>query len=186
MYSDLLFLVIIFLFASLGFAQGFLFQFISLMSLLIVCLFSLPLAEVLKSNWLTDWPLFVVWMALTISVLVVGGFIRYAMMRFGKMPILNPIDRWMGFGLGALKGFLIVVLLTACLNLLPDHLRYKFQDADNDWQDSKMVSAGLKIMDWTWIPGIKFLDELRKDLNAPDTPFEKDSPWLREFGVESE
>ena len=189
MYTDLLLLILIGVFAILGFVRGFVHQVISLAVYLCIVLFSVPLAHDLKWSSAVDIfrhsPLFILWVGVSLSLIFMGFLIRFIIESALKRKILRPIDRWLGFFLGAVKGVFVACVISVCIQILPENIKDRFRDFNSDVQQSKAVEASSNLLDWKFISSIKILDQIRTKLHQDATHLEKGTPWNDDFGVDS-
>jgi len=173
MYTDLFLLVAIILFGISGFFQGFVLQIISLLGLVAIVLFSSPLARLLKEQ--TDWqaahsaPVFMLWCFSALAIVLLSIAIRLSYLKFRKNPGLTPIDRWLGFGMGTLKGSIFAFVAGLVLVHIPKDLRDSFAELDRDLTKSKIIASSQHLKNWDFIPSIAELKSIQKELRNHTT-----------------
>lgn len=172
MTIDLLFLLFIVFFAVLGYIRGFLHQIMSLILVISIILFAKPLADWIKYS--SGWKWFQHSSELLLFALVAFSFLLLSLGIHGlivlikRTPGLSPIDRWLGTGLGAFKGLVLVLLLGAIYYTLPDDSRSQFADLDRDAQKSVFMSMSKGMLSWESIPSFKALNEAKKKLDPEE------------------
>jgi len=185
MYTDLFLLVAIILFAVSGFIQGFILQIISLLSLLAIVLFSSPLARLLKEQ--TDWkavqaaPVFMLWCFSALAIVLVSIGIRLSYLHFRKNPGLTPMDRWLGFGMGMLKGLVFAFVAGLILVHLPKDIRDSFAELDRDFSKSKIVASSQHLKNWDFIPSIAEMRRIQKELRDHETALREKEMQMEEL-----
>ncbi len=185
MYTDLFLLVAIILFAVSGFFQGFILQIISLLSLLAIVLFSSPLARLLKEQ--TDWkaahsaPVFMLWCFCALGIVLLSVTLRLSYLKFRSKPGLTPIDRWLGFGMGMVKGLVFALVAGLLLVHLPKDFRNSFAELDRDFSKSKILASSQHIKAWDFIPSIAELQRIQKELRDHATALREREMQMEEL-----
>jgi len=191
MYFDLLLLILVGLFVTVGFVKGFTHQFLSFVILLGVCFASHPLAIWVKQGGLgsslQEFPFYVLWSAAALIIWLLGSCLRLIVSRVRKLVLLSPLDRWMGFAFGTLQGVLIATLIALAFQLLPEDSRKEFSEIDRDLRDSKWVSASSEILNWDFLSIAKELREIQKKLHeSSQSLYQPGTPWDFPFGIDKE
>lgn len=168
MYIDLLFLSLILLFGLLGLIYGFVKQLLSILMWVCIILFAHPIGQWLqhKSGW--DWfseaPDLVAWglsaFMLGLVFLCITGIVHL----IRKNPQQRPIDRWLGFGLGTVKGFVFVLFIGAGIHLIPEHLRERFDQLDRDSRRSTFLRMSEPMLSWNVVSILKSLGDIQGKL----------------------
>lgn len=191
MYIDLLLLFVILLFGILGFVQGFIRQLLTVLMFISIILFAHPLALWLKSgshwSWFERSPLIVNWGIAALFIALIFMMIHGVVVLARKRPFLSPMDRWLGLGLGCVKGVLVALVLTATYQILPEASQEKFEELHHDTKESMFMQASRSAMGWNWIPLTSDLREVQLDLqddlrSAKKAPA-RQKPW-RDSGVD--
>jgi hypothetical protein len=81
-----------------------------------------------------------------------------------KNPHPKPIDRWLGFGLGAVKGFILCLFVGVGLHLIPSNLRERFDDLDRDSRRSTFLKMSEPMLSWNAISVLKSLGTIQNRL----------------------
>lgn len=193
MYIDILLLFVIILFGFFGFLRGFISQILSLLSVICIVLFAGPLAHWLKENsggaWFQQSPLLVLWglSALFIAVLFMMTHGVIILMR--KESGLSRADRWMGFGLGCVKGFVIALLLSLGLHLIPEHTAGQFRDLKADEENSTFYQMSRPLMEWKSLATFRDLSEIKTGLKNSEGSVQRmipKGPWDHKVTADSD
>ncbi len=185
MYTDLFLIVAIVLFGISGFIQGLALQLISFISLLAILIFSTPLARILKERTdvqsFQEAPTFVLWgfSALTIALIAILARVIYVKAR--KQQGHTPIDRWLGFGVGLLKGLVFAFVVGLILVSTPKEMRTAFAELEMDFKKSKMISGSEALREWDFIPSIAELKNIQKELKQQEALKLEESMTLDEY-----
>ena len=131
----------------IGVARGFIREVMSLVvwvaAVVLSMMFYLELApslgELISTQSLR---LLTAWLAIFVSVLIVGGLINYLLSKLIEVTGLSGTDRLLGVVFGAARGFLLVL---AVLMFLPDILPV---DQDPWWRESALIPEFLKFENW--------------------------------------
>lgn len=189
MYTDLLLLFLILSFSIIGFFRGFTDQLISLVVILSILLVSEPLAQLIKSqlswSFVSAAPHFVLWAFCAILFLGLGLLARKIFF-WRKLPLIRPVDRWLGLGLGTLKGVLILFVLLLAYQALPENQRAGFSELEKDMSRSNMVSASKKFFDWSPLAIVDRLHDIRSKLQDSPQKLEEGTPWDWGFGIDTD
>jgi uncharacterized membrane protein required for colicin V production len=201
MSLDLLFGLFILFFAIVGYLRGFLNQLLSVALIVTVILFAQPLAELVKYEWkwslFQSTPDFVMW-SIVAFVIFLGFVGLYHLARYmKKAPGMSPLDHWLGFGLGLVKGIVLVLIAGAVYTSLPEDYREQFPETNQMARNSTFIALSEKIRSWESISTFDRLNEIRHRLRPSEreplffdpeefdsSPSEKPeaarrSPWLK-------
>lgn len=188
MYTDILLFILVFLFAGLGFAQGFTAQLISLITWIALIFFSEPLALWIQSvsnwNWVIDTPPLLFWAFTGIAIVLLGSSLRTIFSISKKSKILSPLDHWLGFGMGFSKGILLAMLIGISIQVFPETTRDSSLNAD--LEKSRLVHASIFVSERSNFLSLRSLFSLRDSLihDSSSRNLEEDSPWKRSFEVD--
>ena len=144
---DILCVVFVLAFLILGLLSGFLAQVVRIAALVGAFLLASP-ASSYSRPFLMKWmdvetllgsllSLFLAWVACYIALILIGT-ILVKIIR-GSSESIKFLDRIMGGGLGAIKGFLIVYLIACALVLLRDPLQRLIPDKYLDLKTSRLA-----------------------------------------------
>lgn len=188
MYTDILLFILVFLFAGLGFAQGFTAQLISLLVWVSLIFFSEPLAAWLQSAspwaWIANTPSLLFWALTGIAILLAGAFCKSIFSFSKRTKVLSPLDRWLGFGMGFMKGSLLAMLIALGIQIFPETTRESRLNAD--LEKSRLVHASIFLSEKTDFISLHSLFRLRDSLlhDSSSRSIEEDSPWRKNFDVD--
>jgi uncharacterized membrane protein required for colicin V production len=149
MYLDLLLLIFGLSFAIIGMWRGFTHQAISLLGILAIIFFSFPLAENLHQSewiWLQQSPLLVLWAVSCFGIFLTSAALRWSVKRWIDWSPLGAMDRWMGLGLGAIKGLVIALMIGMGVQLVFEDPRYLSPDLAEDFKESKFLVASSDVL----------------------------------------
>lgn len=174
----------------MGVFQGFIYQVISLLSLIAIAVFALPAAEFLKLQtgirWLEASPVFILWIGMAILIMLTALLTRLLLTRVTKTTGLGAIDRWLGMALGSLKGLVIAVFIAIAFHMLPPSFLQSYPDMDQDLENSKAIQATNNIFEWRFLDSTEALRELKARFYGDSyLQYEKGTPWDYDSGVDS-
>lgn len=92
--------------------------------------------------------------------MITGAIIHYAR----KNPGLEPTDRWIGAGLGTLKGVLASFALALIFQVIPEKVRERFPEIHEDSQSSWFIKGTASILESKALSITEHLAELREEL----------------------
>jgi magnesium-transporting ATPase (P-type) len=193
MYLDLLLLFFIILFCIVGYIQGFVKQILSILCWVSIFFFATPFAHWLKESsgweWFEKAPLLVNWgmAALTIGIIfmITGAIIHYAR----KNPQLAPTDRWIGMGLGMVKGILAAFVIALIFQVIPEKIRARFGEIHADSQSSWFVKGSASLLDSKALSITEHLGQIREELKKGEffrSANQKHDPWQVDVSAERE
>jgi len=147
MALDIVCVVFVLAFLILGLLSGFLSQVVRIAALVGAFLLAYP-ASTYSKTLLAKWmdvetligdllSLFLAWMACYLALILIGT-ILVKIIR-GSSQSIKFLDRILGGGLGAIKGFLIVYLIACALVLLRDPLQKLIPDKYLDLKTSRLA-----------------------------------------------
>lgn len=184
MYLDLLLLILILSFAVVGFVQGFIHQMLSIAVLLAILFASEPISLWLQrsdTSWAKNLPHFALWCAVSFSFLIFGWLIRFGVRRKLNNGPLRATDRWIGSGLGLVKGIVIAFILSLALQVMPRSIRQDLVNMDKDFNESRFIAASSSVLDWQRFQGISKLRSLKQKWEQLQSPQKSsrlaESPW---------
>lgn len=178
MYTDVFLGFLIILFATWGFANGFLQQVISLLTWLFVLFASFPVATALSTQaHLEAIPALIIWLSVVVSAFLVSALVRFLVSKMMKATALRLPNRWAGFALGAVKGAVFAIFLAVSFEMIP----YEIQPIElrEDKSESHFIDASHEILSWDVISIFQELDQYRKVLEEKKSflDLENNSVW---------
>ena len=165
MYLDLLLLIFVLTFGLFGFIKGFIYQLFSLAILAGIVLGAEPLTSWIEMHF--DWglPRFVLWGLCAFVILMTGWLLRFSSLRFVQRGPVNAINRWLGFGVGLLKGFVIILFIGMAIRVLPEKTWDQLGSARSELNSSQLLKASADILKWEGIPIVAQLRQLQNTLS---------------------
>lgn len=185
MYSDILLLSFVLIFATLGYSQGFAFQFISLLAWITSIFFSQDIVHLIQRNsaniFFTKIPSLVLWVFVVMGIFIFAALVKLVFKRVKKAPMINPLDRWLGLVLGVAKGALIAALISLAFNLIPE--RVQSPSVAQDFSDSRLVHAGSNLLNWK---SFEILKTVQREIQKFEKyQLEEGTPWDFESNEDS-
>jgi uncharacterized membrane protein required for colicin V production len=159
MHLDLLLLIFVLSFGVFGFIKGFAWQIFSLGIVLGIIFGAEPFTAWLTHRFEPTWPRFVLWGFCAFGIVIVGWILRYSTLRFVQRTPLNALNRWLGFFVGATKGFVIILFFGTVLHVLPEKTWQRFGTAKSELGQSQMFKASSDLMKWE---GLAIMTQLRQ------------------------
>ena len=171
-----MFLLLIIFFAIVGYIRGFINQVISILFILSVIFFAKPMGDWLKYSsgwaWFARAPELVAWGVSTFVLFLSWMSIRSLIHAIKKSTELSPADRWVGVALGFLKGSLVVLVLGALFQTLPETSRAQFRDFDKDSKRSLVLAMSQNLLKWEGISSFNSLSEVQQRLSPQEIEFD--------------